>query len=82
MKKLTFSMLLKIGLGILAVGFILSTIFRQGLFTNIAWGLYGALFAVHPVFPARVTPQKRDLLWMRLAGLAVVLLACISRFGV
>ena len=64
------------------MGFVLSTVFRQGLFTNIAWGLYGALFVIHPVFPIRVTPRKRDLLLMRLAGLLLVLLACISRFGV
>ena len=82
MDKLTFSAQLKLGLGILAVGFVLSTVFHQGLFTNIAWGLYGALFVIHPVFPIRVTPRKRDLLLMRLAGLLLVLLACISRFGV
>lgn len=82
MDKLTFSAQVKIGLGILVLGFVLSTIFRQGLFTNIAWGLYGALFVIHPVFPIRVTPRKRDLLLMRLAGLLMVLLACITKFGV
>ena len=82
MDKLTFSTQLKLGLGILAVGFVLSTVFRQGLFTNIAWGLYGVLFVIHPVFPIRVTPRKRDLLLLRLAGLLVVALACITKFGV
>ena len=82
MDKLTFSAQVKIGLGILVLGFVLSTIFRQGLFTNIAWGLYGMLFVIHPVLPIRVIPQKRDLLWIRLAGLVVILLACITRFRV
>ena len=82
MKNMTFGTQMKLGLGILVLGFILSTVFRQGLFTNIAWGLYGMLFVIHPVLPIRVIPQKRDQLLIRLAGLVVILLACITRFGV
>ena len=82
MKNVTFGTQMKLGLGILALGFVLSTVFHQGLFTNIAWGLYGMLFVIHPVLPIRVIPRKQDLLWIRLAGLVVVLLACITRFRV
>lgn len=81
MKTLTFRNQMILGLAILAIGFVCSTVTRIGLFTNAAWALYGLLFAIHPVWPEQFQhPEMKTPI--RLAGAAVVLLALITRFGV
>lgn len=83
MKKLTFRMQLSVGLGVLAVCFVLSTLTRQGIFTNIGWFIYGALFAVHPVCPRRYSyvDQVRMKRGLRVAGAVVMVMAVITRFS-
>ena len=84
MKQLTFRTQMYISLGILVVSFILSTATRCGIFTNIGWGLYGLGFLIHPVWPKsadHADPAKMRRA-MRIAGAVVLVLACITRFGV
>lgn len=81
MGKLNFKNQLILGIIILAIGFVCSTVTKIGLFTNAAWALYGLLFAIHPVWPERLQHPRMKLA-VRLAGVAVVLLALITRFGV
>lgn len=81
MKPLTFRKQMYLGLAILAIGFVCSTVTRIGLFTNAAWALYGLLFAIHPVWPERLQHPRMKLA-VRLTGAAVVLLALITWFGV
>ena len=49
MGKLNFKNQRTLGIIILAIGFVCSTVTKIGLFTNAAWALYGLLFAIHPV---------------------------------
>ena len=81
MKKLTFRNQVILGIAILVVGFVCSTATRIGVCTNVAWVLYGLLFVIHPVWPERAA-HPRMKLYIRLAGVTIVLLGIITRFGV
>ena len=84
MKQLTFRTHMYIRLGILVVSFILSTVTKHGIFTNIGWGLYGLSFLIYPVWPKsadHADPVKMRRA-MRIAGAIVLVLSCITRFGV
>ena len=84
MKQLTFRTQMTISLGILVLCFVLSTATKHGIFTNIGWGLYGLGFLLHPVWPKyadHADPVKMRRA-MRIAGAIVLVLACITRFGV
>lgn len=82
MKKLTFDKQILIGLAILLMAHICSWIFKQGIFVNAAWVLYGLAFIIHPVCPERAKDVKNIQLWVRLAGVLCVLVGLITRFGV
>lgn len=82
MKKLTFDKQIIIGLAILLMAHICSWIFKQGIFINAAWVLYGLAFIIHPVYPEKSKDVKNIQLWVRLAGVLCVLVGFITRFGV
>lgn len=73
--------------GIIILGFILSTLFKQGIFSNIGYALAGLLLVIHPVCPETwkwkygddERRMKRDC---RIAGIAVIFFGLITRFGV
>jgi len=86
-KKLTFKQEWWIMAGIVLCGLFLATLFKQGIFSNIAWVLAGLLPIIHPVCPERWKwrygdddkRMKRDF---RIGGAVVVLIGLITRFGV
>ncbi len=82
MKKITFKQQMFFGLAIVLLGFVLSTLFKQGLFSNAGEIIYGLLFIINPVFPARCENIPRMRLYIRLAGLVVVVLGLMTRFSV
>ena len=82
MKKLTFDKQIIIGLAVLLIAYIGSWIFKQGIFVNAAWVLYGLAFIIHPVYPEISKDVKNIQLWVRLAGVLCVLVGIITRFGV
>lgn len=87
LKKLTFKQQAWLMAGILVCGFVLSTIFKQGFFSNIGWVLAGLLFIVHPVCPESWKwrygdDDKRMQRDYRIAGVVVVFIGLITRFGV
>ena len=62
MKQWTFQKQIAIGILLLFVSGILAAILHNGVFLNLAWILYGLLFAIHPVYPeqARLRYSKAD----------------------
>jgi hypothetical protein len=82
MFKLTFKNQIILGIIFIVLGFICSTIFKQGIFSNIGWILYGALFVFHPVLPKNAKSSSKALLVMRITGLVIIILGIITRFGV
>lgn len=58
---------------------ILAFAFHRGLFTNIAWVIYGLLWIVHPVYPEQMDAKKGRLAsW--LAGAVCILIGLMTRF--
>jgi len=82
MKKLTFKRQMQLGIVCIILGFILSEIFHTGIFSNIAWVIYGLLFVVHPVFPQNAAEGKHGRKVLRFAGVVLVLFGLTTHFGV
>lgn len=82
MKKLTFKRQMQIGIICIILGFVLSEIFHTGIFSNIAWVIYGMLFVVHPIFPKNAAEGKHGKLVLRIAGVILVLFGLMTHFGV
>jgi len=84
MKKLTFKTQFRICMGILILSFVLAHITKQGVFTNIAWIIYGLLFIINPVWPEMWdhADHKKMRLGCRIGGVLVIVVGLITRFGV
>lgn len=84
MKKLTFKTQFRICMGILILSFVLAHITKQGVFTNIAWIIYGLFFIINPVWPEmwNHADHNKMRLGCRIGGVLVIVVGLITRFGV
>jgi len=84
MKNFTFKTQFLFCICILIFSFILSTITSHGIFTNIAWIIYGMFFIINPVWPEIYNNSNQSNLKLacRIGGIIVIILGCIIRFGV
>lgn len=84
MKKLTFKRQICLSLGIAVLCFITATITKLSFIHNLGWIIYGLFFIIHPVWPKRwaYADPKRMVRGCRIAGVIVIAIALITRFGV
>lgn len=87
MEKLSFKQQFCAGLAIEIVCFMLATIFKLGIISNIGWIIYGLLFVIHPVCPEAwkwkyAGDEKRMKRNFRIAGCVVILFGLLTKFGV
>lgn len=82
MNRISFKKQMIIGLVFLFLMHICSTVFKNGIFVNIAWIAYGLLFVINPVCPEKSKEVKNIRLWIRLAGVLCIILGIMTRFGV
>lgn len=73
--------------GIVLLGHVLATLFKQGAISNIGWVLAGLLFVINPVCPETWkwrygNDEKRMNRDFRIAGAAVIFIGIMTRFGV
>lgn len=80
-KKLTFKNQLYLGLAIVLIGFILTTITKNGIFSNIGWSIYGILFIVNPVEPKKYKGYSNLKKWIRISGIMILILGLITKFN-
>lgn len=81
MEKLTFKRQLSLGIVLIIAGNILAFIFRKGIFSNIAWILYGLLFIINPVYPERYRDNgKKAKVAARIAGIVCIIVGVTTRF--
>ena len=81
MKKLTFKRQLYFGIVLIIAGNILAFTFRKGIFSNIAWILYGLLFIINPVYPERYRDNgKKAKVAARIAGIVCIIVGVTTRF--
>ena len=84
MKKLTFPQQMRLCIGILVLCFLLAIMTKQGIFSNIAWIIYGLFFAINPVWPSMWDHLDHSKLKLgsRIAGVIAIVVGLITRFGV
>ena len=72
-----------IGIALVIIGFICSTIFKIGIFSNIGWIIYGMLFLLNPVYPngADIRAPKIKM-YVRISGAIVILFGLLIKFEV
>jgi hypothetical protein len=63
---------------------VMGAIFKNGIFDNIAWVLYGLSLIVFPCWPKAWDhwDHKKLTLGSRIAGVLAVVIGLITRFGV
>ena len=77
----TFKKQILLGVILVILANILAFAFHRGLFSNIAWIVYGLLWIVHPVCPEQMDAKKGRLA-VRLAGAVCILIGLVTRFVV
>lgn len=82
MSRISFKAQMIIGLVFLFLMHVCSTVFKIGIFVNIAWVIYGLLFVINPACPEKSKDVKNIRLWIRLAGVLCIILGIMTRFGV
>ena len=81
MEKLTFKRQLFFGIVLIIAGNILAFTFRKGIFSNIAWILYGLLFIINPVYPEKYRYNEiKAKIGARVAGIVCIIVGLITRF--
>lgn len=84
MKRMTWKTQIMTCAGIHAVLFALAVITKEGIFSNIAWVVWGAAFILHPVWPRAWDYADHDKLRLgcRIGGVLAILIGLITRFQV
>ena len=79
MKMLTFKRQIIFGILLIIIGNTLAFALHNGIFSNIAWILYGLLFLFNPVYPEHFDCKKGKL-GARIAGILCIVIGLITRF--
>ena len=63
---------------------VMGTIFKYGVFHNVAWSFYGLCMIVYPCWPKAWDhwDHKKLTLGCRIAGALAVVIGLMTRFGV
>ena len=80
MRILTFKRQIILGVIFVITGNTLAFIFRNGIFSNIVWIIYGLLFLLNPVYPKQYINEKKGKTGARIAGVLCILIGFITRF--
>ena len=58
---------------------VLSTIFKHWIFRSVGFVICGLLWIIHPVLLDGAEVSKRTLLWVRVAGIVLILIGVFTR---
>lgn len=58
---------------------VLSTMLKHWIYRSAGFVLCGLLFLIHPVLPNEVEKTKKTLLWVRIAGVVLILIGIFTR---
>lgn len=81
---LTFKQQMKVCFAVFIVDIFLAHWFQSGVFHNLSWVLWGALFLLNPVWPERWSSAypESGKKGARIAGGIMVIIGLIFRFGI
>lgn len=84
MKKLTFSVQMRISLGIYLLCFFLAHVLKHGWLTNVGWISYGLFWIANPVWPPSWDwrDHSKMRLGIRIAGVLAIMIGLVTRFAV
>lgn len=80
MKGLTFKRQIILGVVLIIAGNALAFALHKGIFSNIAWIIYGVLFILNPVYPERCYDSKKGKFGARIAGIGCIVIGLLTRF--
>ena len=82
--QLTFKKQILVGAGLIILSGILSQIFRNGVFHNVAWITYGLLCILNPVWPESWTcaDPKKMKEGCYIAGSICIMMGILTHFGI
>lgn len=77
--KMNYKNQLIVSVVIIILTNVLSTIFKHWIYRSAGFVICGLLYLLHPVFPNGVEKTKKTLLWVRIAGVVLVLIGVFTR---
>ncbi|MBR3998493.1 MAG: hypothetical protein IKI93_09145 [Clostridia bacterium] len=77
--KLTYKVQLILSLILILLANILTEILYHWIYRSAGFILCGLLWIVHPVLPHGAEVSKRTLLWVRIAGILLILIGIFTR---
>ncbi len=77
--KLTYKAQIIISVFIILLANILSTVLKHWIYRSVGFVICGLLFIVHPVLPKGTEISKKTLLWVRIAGVILLLIGVFTR---
>ena len=77
--KMNYKNQLIVSVVVIILANIFSTIFKHWIYRSAGFALCGLLFLIHPVLPNSVEKTKKTLLWVRIAGVVLILIGVFTR---
>jgi len=77
--KFTYKVQIINSLVIILLANVLSTIFKHWIYRSAGFVVCGLLWIIHPVLPNGAEVSKRTLLWVRIAGIILILIGVFTR---
>ena len=68
--------------GLVTLGNVLGTFLETWIYRSIAYVICGLIWIIHPVLLGDVPPTKREVKWVRIAGVILILIGVFTRVGV
>lgn len=78
-KKLNYKNQMIVSVIFILLANVLSTVFRHWIFRSVGFVICGLIWIIHPVLMDGAKVSKRTLLWVRIAGVALVLIGIFTR---
>ena len=77
--NLTYKVQLILSLILILLANILTEILHHWIYRSAGFILCGLLWIVHPILPYGAEVSKRTLLWVRIAGILLILIGIFTR---
>ncbi len=77
--KLTYKAQMIISVIVILLGNIISTILKHWIYRSAGFAVCGLFWIIHPVLPKGADVSKKTLLWVRIAGLILILIGVFTR---
>lgn len=84
-KALTFKRQIEVCFAVFIIDIVLAHLLQTGLFHNLSWLVYGAMFIINPVLPEQwwdVRMRPKAVTGIRIAGAICIYIGLTGQFGI